>query len=232
MKKILLATTVYVSILFSLTAQAEFTQQKCDRFLKHSGDILIQRTWDTDSRNCFVSIHPMNIDNMKYRDYYFDNSGLFMVFNSYGDGSTASTTGARVFYLLPKIYDYPDFSIEPNGDVLLRTVSGHLFLFDSVKFGIKTFSPGSFTEQALSKTNKGGVEIKPTAGYWLDAGWKMGGMATDSASSKTAVYGSRAGQCSLVNKEIYAYNQGYNHPLLLEGQDLDLFFQRRCNIQF
>lgn len=232
MKKIILSSFLVLASLFSISAQAEFTNQKCDKYLKHSGEILIQRTWDTTSRNCFISIHPMNTDGLKYRDYYFDNSGMFMVFNSYGDGSTNSTTGSRVFYLLPQIYDYPDFSIEPNGDVLLRTVSGHLFLFDSTKFGIKAFTPGGFTEKPLSKTNKGGVEIKPTSGYWLDAGWKMGGMATDSSSSKTSVYGTKAGQCSLANKEIFSYNQGYNHPLLFEGKNLDLFFQRRCNIQF
>ena len=230
MKKIFLL----LLLVFTQQALAEFTQQKCSHVLTHSGDVQIQRDWDETTRNCFISVHPMSVTDLKYRDFYFNNDGLFMVFNSYGEGSPSATTATRSFYLFPKVNDYPDFSIEDNGDVLIKTVSDHYFLFDSKNFKIKSFYPGSFTEKVLSKNNKGGVELKPTLGYWLDVGFKMGGMAEENKKGSTLVTGSKKGQCSLKNTDLFDYSQAsqYEYSFLYEGDALSLFLKNRCNIQF
>jgi hypothetical protein len=222
-----------ILVLSTISVNAEFTRAKCEKTLTHSGDILIQRDWDEDSRNCYISIHGMDITDLKYRDYYFDNSGQFLVFNSYGEGPNSTHTGMRSFYLLPIVNDYPDFSIEPNGDVLVETVSGHQILFDSKQLKIKQFINGSFTEKPLANNNKGGTEIKPKTGFWLDAGFKLGGMTTDNPKNSTKVFGAKSGQCTLKNTELFHYDLGdYYNPLLYTGRDLELFLQKRCNIQF
>lgn len=219
--------------LFTIELKAEFTKNKCSKVLSHSGDILIQRDWDELSRNCYISIHPMDVTDLKYRDYYFDNAGLFMVFNSYGEGPDSKMTGSRSFYLFPIVQDYPDYSIEPNGDVLIQTVSGHQFLFDAKKLQIKSFGSGQFVEKPLSPNNKGGIEIKPATGFWFDAGFKLGGVSTDVSSNLTKITGSKSGVCSIKNFEIFKYEPGNNsHPLIHTAGDLELFLQKRCNIQF
>ncbi len=230
-------TILILSCLIAGSAFAEFSKDKCSKVLTHSGDILIQRDWDETSRNCFISLHPMDIVDLKYRDYYFDNAGLFMVFNSYGDGPNSKMTGARAFYLFPstslQMQDYPDYSIEPNGDVLIQTVSGQEILFDSKKLKMKSFVGGSFSEKQLSPNNNGGTEIKPAVGFWLDLGFKLGGLANDISTNTTKALGAKSGSCSLKNTEIFQYKVGdYDHPLLYTGAQLELFLQKRCNIQF
>lgn len=228
-------TIITLAILFlQNTSFAEFTQQKCSRVLTHSGDVQIQRDYDEVTRNCFISIHPMSVSDLKYRDFYFNNDGLFMVFNSYGEGNSSSTTATRSFYLFPKLNDYPDFSIEENGDVLVKTVSDHYFLFDAKAFKIKSVSPGSFTEKPLSKNNKGGVEIKLISGFWLDVGFKMGGMAEENKKGTTVATGSKKGQCTLKNTDLFDYSQAanYEYSFLYEGEAMSLFLKNRCQIQF
>lgn len=219
--------------LVSASAYAEFSKSKCEKVLTASGDIQIQRDYDEPTRSCFISIHPMDVVDLKYRDYYFDNSGLFMVFNSYGEGPNSTMTGTRSFYLMPIVQDYPDYSIEANGDVRIQTVSGQEIVFDSKKLKIKSFVGGTFTEKILSSKNQGGTEIKPNQGYWFDAGFKLGGTAMEISKNSTAVTGSKSGQCTLKNTELFHYDLGqFNNPLLYSGKNLDLFLQKRCNIKF
>ncbi len=212
---------------------ADFSRTKCEKVLTASGDVLIQRDYDENSRSCFISIHPMDVVDLKYRDYYFDNAGLFMVFNSYGDGPNSTMTGTRGFYLFPQVQDYPDYSIESNGDVRIQTVSGHEIVFDSKKLKIKSFVGGTFTEKILSSKNQGGTEIKPGSGFYLDIGFKLGGLNNENSKNTTQAIGSKSGQCALKNIEIFHYDLGqYSNPLLYTGKKLELFLQKRCNIKF
>lgn len=226
MKKITLLSLIVGLNLIAQTTFAEFSNAKCSRMLTHSGDVQIQRDYDAESRVCFISIHPMSAIDLKYRDYYFNNQGLFLVFNSYGEGSDASSTGARVFYTLPVVNDYPDFSIEANGDVVIKTSSGHLVAFDSKKLAIKSFAPGFVTEKPLSSGNKGGVEIRLTEGVWFDSGFRMGGMANERPSGSTIINGSVAGQCTVKNSEIFDYSNDIVPKYA--GTNLTSFLKKRC----
>ena len=218
---------VLLVMIFPNFSEAEFTNDKCSHILIASGDVLIQRDWYESSRTCFISLHPMNIENMEYRDYYIDNKGLFLVFNSYGEGAISETTASRVFMTFPILFDYPDFSIEPDGDVVVRLVSGQLIRMDSKKFSVKKFSPGRFEEKVLSKINNGGLEIYPGTGFWLDQGFKMGGIAIENKSGKTIIFGSKEGSCVLKNTELYDYSDE-NLPLLYDNDQMKTFVRQRC----
>lgn len=228
MRKILFSiiAVLAITILFSTTAHAEFSNSKCSKVLTHSGDIQISRDYDADSRVCFISIHPMNVTDLKYRDYYFNNQGLFLVFNSYGEGSNTSATGGRVFYMFPIVDEYPDYAIQANGDVIVKTSSGHLFTFEAKKLALKSISSGSVIEKPLSNSNKGGIEIKLTRGLWFDSGFRFGGMANEKPSGATLVNGSAGGQCQVKNSEIFDYSNDiapkYNGNALLD------FIKKRC----
>lgn len=224
----IISTLIAIAIvLITSYVRAEFTNEKCSKVLTASGDVLIQRDWDENARVCFISLHPMDVTDLKYRDYYFDNAGLFMVFNSYGEGSVSETTGARGFMMFPQLYDYPDFSIEENGDVVVRMVSGHTLRISGKNFSVIEFSPGRFTEKELSKNNAGGLEINPSKGFWLDQGFKMGGMNYENRKLKTTIYGSIGGSCVVKNSNLYDYSSD-SIRILYEKDDLRQFVRETC----
>lgn len=223
-------TMITLGLLFlSLSAKAEFTNQKCSHVLTGSGEIQINRQWDTETGVCFVDIHPRNVVNMKYRDYYFDNRGNFMVFNVYGNGPDSEMTAARDFYIFPIINDYPDYSIEENGDVVVKMVSGHLFRISAKDFSIVSITPGTFTEKALSPNNNGGVEINLLTGYWVDGGFRKGGLRMSNPKLTSIVKTSKSsGSCKLLNKDFLDYTDEYNFVFKYEKEALTEFLKTKC----
>ncbi|MBC7420731.1 MAG: hypothetical protein H7328_08385 [Bdellovibrio sp.] len=212
----------------SSKAHAAYTNAKCEHVLTGSGNIQINRQWDVERRVCFLSITPRNIIDLKYRDYYFSNSGELMVFNSYGDGDPSKTTSSRDYFLFPLITDYPDYSIEDNDDVTIKMVSGHELRLSAVDFSIVSLTPGTFTELPLSPKNKGGVEIMPARGFWVDGGFKMGGTGFDHANNKSIIHSANSSKsCSLTNKEFLGYANG-NYGFKYQGADLQKFFTQKC----
>ena len=210
-------------------AEAAYTNAKCEYVLIGSGNIQINRQWDVENRVCFLSITPRNIVDLKYRDYFFSNSGEFMVFNSYGDGPPSSTTASRDYFLFPLVYDYPDYSIESNDDVTIKMVSGHLLRLSAIDFSIVSLTPGTFNELPLSSKNKGGVEIKPQSGFWIDGGFKMGGVGFDNGLAQSTIHSSQTkATCTLANKEFLGYASDGNYGFKYQGASLQKFLKQKC----
>lgn len=216
-------------LLAALSAKADFTQQKCSHVLAGSGEIQINRQWDETTGICFIDIHPRNVVNYKYRDYYFDNQGHFMVFNSYGAGSDSTMTAARDFFLFPITEDYPDFSVEENGDVIVKMVSGHQIRFSAKDFSILSLTPGSFTEKSLSPDNNGGVEISLTKGFWIDGGFKKGGSRMSNPKLKSIVKSSLSSEsCSVLNNDFLKYEADGNYVFKFQKDALTSFLKTKC----
>lgn len=224
---VLIATTL--SFIANAQQSKEFTNAKCEEVLIGSGDIQINRQWDVANRVCFISVTPRNITNLKYRDYYFDNTGHFMVFNSYGEGPNSTTTAARDFYLFPIINDYPDYSINANGDVEIKMVSGHILKISQANFSILSFTPGSFTEKPVSPNNNGGLEIRPKSGFWFDAGFMMGNTPLSKPKNKTKIQSAKSSQICLVQNSEYLNYLPYDEiEFKFTGLALDTFVKQKC----
>lgn len=222
---------IFTSLLFTnLLAQAEFTKAKCEHALLGSGEVQVNRQWDVTTGTCFIDIHPRNVVNYKYRDYYFDNHGHFMVFNSYGDGPDTAMTGARDYFLFPIVEDYPDFSVEENGDVVVKMVSGHRFRISGKDFSIVSITPGSFVEKTLSPTNRGGVEINLEAGFWFDGGFKKGAspMANRQGISTINSSISPGRSCILANQDFLNYTNGGDYSFRFQKDQLVDFLKVKC----
>lgn len=210
-------------------SRADFTNEKCSHVLMGSGEIQINRQFNPETGVCFIDIHPRNVVGMKYRDYYFDSRGDFMVFNVYGEGPDSKMTAAREFYLFPIINDYPDYSIEENGDVIVKMVSGHLFRLSAKDFSIISITPGTFTEKALSPNNNGGVEIDLHAGYWIDGGFKKGGLRMSNPKLISAVRSSKsANGCKILNSTFLNYTGDDNFVFKYEKQAFTDFLKTKC----
>ena len=216
-------------LILSVTVDAAFTRSKCDYVLTGNDIIQVHRDWDATTRRCFISIHPRNVVDLKYRDYYFDNSGFFMVFNSYGEGNESQTAGARGFYLFPQIAEYPDFSFEDNGDVIVEMVSGHQMRISGKDFSVVSLTPGTFAEKPLSPNNQGGLEIKLSAGFWLDGGFRLGGLKFDNPNNKTKFQSAKSSQsCTLANKTFLKYDSEGEFSMKFTGAALTQFVQTKC----
>jgi hypothetical protein len=231
LKKVSLSLFVFLG---HLSAKAEFTNNKCADVLTASGEIQINRQWDIEKGLCFIDIHPRNPVDSKYRDYYFDNTGNFMVFNSYGNGAPSQTTAARDFYLFPITEDYPDYSIEENGDVVVKMVSGHQIKFSAKDFSIQSLTPGSVSEKPLSETNKGGVEFNLKSGFWIDGGFKKGASPFSSPTAKSVIHSAQSlKSCTLTNKEFLTYQNKYDFIMTYQKEKLVNFLKLKCpQLQF
>lgn len=226
--KILLLTSL-ISFLTVTPVQADFSRAKCNEVLTGNSVIQVNRQWDENSRHCFVSISPRQITDLKYRDYYFDNTGMFMVFNSYGDGPDSEMTASRIFYLFPQAEDYPDFSFEDNGDVIVKLVSNHQFRISGKDFSIVSLSDGVIKESPLAVNNKGGVELQLTRGFWLDAGFKVGGTALDKPDNRSVFHSATSHlTCTLTNKTFLRYASDGNFFMKYEGDAFNNFIHQKC----
>lgn len=221
-----------ISILATLTLSqaalaSDFTNDKCSRVLTHSGNIQISRDWDQDTSFCYLSIHPMDVENLTYRDYMFTNTGMMMIFNSYGEGSTSTTTGAREFYLFPR-NGYPDYRVEENGDVTVKMVSGHLMRFDTKTFRIVSVTDGKVVEaSSVNSKNNGGVELSLSRGLLLDIGFTMGKSPSSVKDKKIMFHDVNSKTCSLRNRDIFVY-QGENAVITLNDEQLKVKFTPKC----
>jgi len=229
MKKTTTLLFLFVSLAFTISAKADFTNAKCDEALIGNDVIQINRQWNPSSRTCFISLHPRQVNGLKYRDYYFDNTGLFMVFNSYGYGPDSTFTGAREFFSFPVVNEYPDFSFEKNGDAIIKMVSGHELRVSGKDFSLVSLSNGTVSEKPLSNKNNGGVEIALTKGFWMDTGFKLGGVNI-SNPSKSSIFKSATSKesCSLVNKTFLNYTADGDSEFKLVGDAFVQYIRKQC----
>ncbi len=231
MKQNTLLQLSLISLLATLTqpAFAKFTDGKCDHVLVGSGDIQINRQWDPATRTCFIALNPRNVDNLKYRDYYFSNQGEMMVFNSYGDGPDSTMTASRDFFIMPVVNEYPDYSIEDNGDVTVKLVSGHLFRVSAKDFSIVSLTPGTFTEKALSPNNQGGVEIMLLSGFWIDGGFRKGGTRFSNPNFKSGIHSAKSSAlCGAGNSTFLDYDSNGNYTFKFQGTAFNSYIAKQC----
>lgn len=220
-----------LATLFGIGSQvgaSDFVGSKCDRILTHSQNIQVSRQWYPESERCNLDIHPMDVSNQIYRDYLFTNESLFMVFNSYGDGPTSTSTGARIYYLFPRIINYPDVAYEQNGDVTTKPSSGHLVRFDAATMKIVAIQGMTFTEDPkITPRNKGGVELKPTAGLLLDLGFTLGRAPNEDPNRSNQFLDIKGNKCKLKNKDLFLYKDG-DAVFKFTDSQLQLFLKKSC----
>jgi hypothetical protein len=130
-------------LIFGFTALADGAE--CTRLITHHENTQISRDYWTDSETCFSSVHPRDAyTNLIYRDYLITSEGLLMVFNSYGPGDNAKTTGAREFYFFPRKDKKVEFQHDPGRQEIMVKVTDRLsFVFDTKTAQIKGISEGS-----------------------------------------------------------------------------------------
>lgn len=196
------------------------TAQDCPYQNTRRNNLQFSQQFQKDIAECMFSIHPQNAyQNLFYRSYLVTSSGLLFVFNSYGDGSTASTTGAREYYFFPR-EPYTGgveltagvVSIRMNSKLTLQFESKNLYPLNNSNLVLKNLL-------SISPKNAGGVEVLKYRGVYLDVGFMMG-KAPSSIGTHKSMFKNQFGQkCSIQNNNIFDYKDGeprLQHDLILK----------------
>jgi hypothetical protein len=183
---------------------------------------------DADQGSCTINLNPQNPEGLRYRSFLWDQTGIFMVFNSYGEGPDNTTTGARDFYLFPR-KGVPSFREAQKGVLEVRAASGAVFRLDTQTQELTGLEGGALTvDRALSPDNAGGVEIAGFQGLLLDCGFAMGAQPETRLNATSVFRDPENHRCEVKNSEIFSLSGG--NPVIRYGTDAQLaaFLHVRC----
>jgi len=198
--------------------------ETCERTLVRHKNTQIHRYQNGDGI-CYLSVANRAGTGMVYRNYLFSDLGLMMVFNSYGSGSTASSTGARDYFFFPQQQGI--FFKALDNTVSIRHADTD-FVFDATSSEL--LSVGGYSvkvDPKINKTNKGGVEIFRSGGVMFDSGFRMGESPSANSKGKTVVLNSLAEKCTVNNREVFNYTQAGATPKY-SNDELTDFLDSRC----
>ncbi len=178
---------------------------------------------------CFVSIDPTDTHGLVYRSYAVFGDGLFMVFNSYGDGdNNPNMTSAREFFFFPR-RGAPELAMDPKaGTVTVRMSDGGRADFDPATAQVSGFERGSVAvSPKIDPAVRGGVEIPAYAGLMLDAGFRVGESPSGRPDAASAFRDASGRSCTVKNSDVFAYANG-DHAFKFTDAQLSAWLKTAC----
>jgi hypothetical protein len=190
---------------------------------------LVASRFLTTGLGCVAQVTPVQKPDLVYREYWIDERGRFMVFNSMA-GPDETSTGTRSYFLFPR-KRIPAFALKENGDLSFALMSGHEAVFRKEDARLASF-PGEFTEaKEISMENNGGLELKSFPGILLDTGWMLGSQAYKKPLGTAIFSDEKNHRCVVLNNEVFFYEEMYygepNLRYVLDDR-LAEFLQTRC----
>lgn len=227
--------SLLLSLLATLTmahATEATDPENCTYTVERKEGTQLQRIWNESSQACFVSVHPLDgYYDLKYRDHLFTTDGLFMVFNSFGPGDESSTTGAREFYMFPRVSNEITYSWdEQNKLLMVVAATGDKFVFDSRKARLISITRANATvANDIIPTNRGGIEINNFQGMMMDGGWALGRSPTSNKNGSSQFKDNAGTTCSIKNSELFRYtSSGDNIFRYKDDVSLQKLLKNRC----
>lgn len=216
----------------ALQAQVAGNDSNCSYWHKATEGVSYYRQLSNATSSCYLDINPQYSADLVYRSYLLSNQGLFMVFNSYGQGDGSDKTGARVYYFFPR-QQMPNAKTGNDKVIFSTATPGTEISLDalSAKFsGISShLGVGKFREDSnINENNNGGLEIFDYPGLMLDLGFSLG---ADPASNRNGVatFTDQKGQiCRVKNYEIFKYASTGDVQFKYSDQELKAFLKTSC----
>jgi len=180
---------------------------------------------------CYLTVHPRySFQTMIYRDFLFDDDGLFLIFNSYGNGDIDKTTAAREYRFFPRITTELTYSHDAATNRLSVThPSGKVFVFDSQKAVLISISGADVQQDySVNPQNKGGIEISVNEGLMLDGGFAMGESPSQNPKSKIAFKDRQGQKCQVFNGDFYRYDSDGDVFFKYDDAQLKSVLKQRC----
>ncbi len=202
----------------------------CEPYHEMIGNINYYRQVLSGDR-CWLSVVPYDYSSPEliYRSYLMTEDGVFMVFNSYGQGSISTDTGARIFQIFPR--NQLPHAYVTGEKLVIKTAYSNLSLIMDSNTGLWAMSFGAEIKEdpMISKKNKGGVEWTHMDTFYVDFGFSIGHDPRANANALSTVFDSKNHSCSVKNKELFKYDADQDFEFkFLNDQDLVEFLKIRC----
>lgn len=159
-----------------------------------------------NDKTCWLSVNPDG-KRLIYRSYLLDQDGLFMIFNSYGNGPNTTHTGARVFYFLPIGPQLPQVRSHEKS-VTVITSSSLMLDIDTQSGRWISISDGQIREDlSIRRDNQGGIEFFDLKKrILLDAGFSLGRDPRWNPNGYSQLTDGHKQTCQIHNHLIYQYD--------------------------
>jgi hypothetical protein len=197
MKKLLLIAALFVSTVNA----ADWTAcSDSDLDPTRVGQLNMQLITDINGE-CMISLGD-GVNYPKYRSYMFSTAGDLIVFNSFGDGSPSTSTGARSYILFPRTNPL-EFKIEDN-NIHVKTPSGVVFVFSGKKGDLVAVHGMYFTlDDEVRGDNNGGLDLHPFKGLIIDEGWRQGELPRVDFKRSSHFKDGHGNFCKVLNSDIF-----------------------------
>jgi hypothetical protein len=197
-------------------------------------DVVVQNakassSWDPQAQSCLLGIDPQDALSLIYRSYLFNEQGLLMVFNSYGDGPDSQMTGARDFYFFPR-RQMPVFRDPGNGTIEVRLPNGDQAVFSGKDASIVSMGRADVkVAPEVSPDNRGGVELTLRQGIVLDCGFAIGNQPETRPQGSSVFKDAKGHSCTVKNNEVFSYFSDGNIAIRFKtDHELSIYLQTRC----
>lgn len=214
---------------FALFLGTASAQAACTEDVNVVGGTIIQRG-NLGGDVCFMSINAMNTSELRYRGYLITDQGYFMVFNSFGYGNEAVTTGAREFYFFPRTSKAMTYGIDPKTKRLnVPFTNKDIFSFDQKKAQLTSVGNGKVQiTSAIDPANRGGVEFPAYKGLMLDAGFRIGGSPSGLPKEKSTFRDAAGNTCTVTNKEVFVAVGVDDMRFAMTDAELKIWLAQHC----
>lgn len=153
--------------------------------------------------DCYITITPSYIKEMRYRSFIITDLGQILVFNSFGWGTPARSTGARAFHTLPKRQN-ASWKVIDDKLMEITLVNGKVLAIDLLSSQPIDNADYRFEiDPDILPTNNGGVEIIEFKDIILDSGYKIGGSPIGRIDRQSILFDSYGNRCDVENKEVF-----------------------------
>lgn len=211
---------------FSINA-FEYDSSNCGYYHDLQGTVQFYRQ-NPASDLCWLSVLSES-GTLVYRSYLFGaHDGLFMVFNSYGRGPSATHTGARVYHIFPR-NQVPDVKVVDDDLFILTSNQNVTFKKNTLTGRWTGSSTGAIREATqIVRNNQGGVEISGQAALILDSGFLMGQDVR--TMDRVSTFKDHLGNtCSVPNVHLFDYGDSGSIDLKFKTDaELATFLKSKC----
>lgn len=203
------------------------TAQTCNEGVQTFDNTQLQ-TQKVDG-SCYLSVHPRIISDLLYRDFLFDDRGLFMLFDSYGQGPESQTTAAREFLFFPRKTNLSYTYQAETKRVLVTSPSGKVFTFDAVKSVLLSVSGTTLNlTYDVVPERRGGMEVVTTDNLYLEGGYKRGQAPSQNPKNKIYFVDAAKNSCQVYNGDVYEYDSDQDSTFRFNDAELKSFLSSRC----
>lgn len=220
---------LFMVYLFSLSSSflAQADQDLCpQKFWTHRGTA-VQQGYFSSTKTCYMSVRARTTFGLEYRNFLFTSRGLMMVFNSFGDGPSSSTTGASEFFFFPLTHQLSVDFIDEN--VIVTMANGAKATFDADKaYLLDIENTDLVVDPIVRNDNEGGVTILKSQNFRYELGFQLGMSPSWFPNRVMKVIDSNEISCRLRNKEIFVKKNDEIYHLYPTNISLKKFLGKRC----